>query len=37
MRVMMVVVMVLRQHENIAYATPIPESIWKIRWMASDS
>jgi hypothetical protein len=37
MRVMMVVVMVLSQHENIGYARPIPESIWKIGWMASDS
>jgi hypothetical protein len=37
MRVMMVVVMVLSQHEKIGYARPIPESIWKIGWKASDS
>jgi hypothetical protein len=37
MRVMMVVVMVLNQHEKPAYVRRVPESIQKIGWKASDS
>ena len=35
MRVMMVV-MVLNQHEKVAYVRPVPESIRKIGWKRSD-